>query len=47
MIPQAVSRARDQGHTWSDIGRLLNLSPQAAARRYRNLNGQAGENNIA
>ena len=41
MIPQAVSQARDQGHTWADIGRLLGLSPQAAARRYRNPGGQA------
>ncbi len=36
MIPQAVSQARDQGHTWAEIGQLLNLSPAAAARRYRN-----------
>ncbi len=35
MIPEAVARARDQGHTWAEIGQLLNLSPQAAARRYR------------
>ena len=26
MISQAVSPARDQGHTWAEIGRLLNLS---------------------
>jgi hypothetical protein len=36
MIPEAVSQARDQGRTWAEIGRLLNLSPAAAARRYRN-----------
>jgi hypothetical protein len=36
MIPAAVSQARDQGHTWAGIGQLLNLSPAAAARRYRN-----------
>ena len=36
MIPAAVSQARDQGHTWAEIGQLLNLSPAAAARRYRN-----------
>ena len=36
MIPAAVSQARDQGHTWAEIGQLLNLSPGAAARRYRN-----------
>src|SRR6266516_3472988 len=36
MIPEAVTRARDQDHTWAEIGQLLNLSPQAAARRYRN-----------
>lgn len=47
MIPEAVSQARDQGRTWAEIGRLLNLSPSTAARRYRNPNGQPGENNIA
>jgi hypothetical protein len=36
MIPDAVHAARDQGHTWAEIGQLLNLSPAAAARRYRN-----------
>ena len=35
MIPGAVHAARDQGHTWAEIGQLLNLSPAAAARRYR------------
>ena len=36
MIPAAINEGRDQGHTWAEIGRLLNLSPAAAARRYRN-----------
>ena len=35
MLPDAVHAARDQGHTWAEIGQLLNLSPAAAARRYR------------
>jgi hypothetical protein len=35
MIPDAVHAARDQGHTWAEIGQLLNRSPAAAARRYR------------
>ena len=35
MIPDAVHEARDQGHTWAEIGQLLNLSPATAARRYR------------
>jgi hypothetical protein len=33
--PHAVADARDQGHTWKQIGQLLNTSPAAAARRYR------------
>jgi hypothetical protein len=36
MIPAAVRHARDQDHTWAEIGQLLNLSPAAAARRHRN-----------
>jgi NAD dependent epimerase/dehydratase family enzyme len=36
MIPAAISQARDQGHTWAEIGQLLNLAPATAARRYRN-----------
>ena len=36
MIPAAISRARDQGHTWAEIGQLINLTPATAARRYRN-----------
>jgi hypothetical protein len=35
MLPDAVHAARDQGHTWIEIGQLLNLSPATAARRYR------------
>ena len=35
MIPDAVHAARDQGHTRAETGQLLNLSPAAAARRYR------------
>jgi hypothetical protein len=35
MLPDTVHAARDQGHTWAEIGQLLNLSPAAAARRYR------------
>jgi hypothetical protein len=35
LLPQAVADARDQGHTWKQIGQLLNTSPAAAARRYR------------
>jgi hypothetical protein len=35
LLPHAVADARDQGHTWKDIGQLLNTSPAAVARRYR------------
>jgi hypothetical protein len=35
LLPQAVAAARDQGHTWAEIGQLLNLNPDTAARRYR------------
>lgn len=35
MLPDAVHATRDQGHTWIEIGQLLNLSPATAARRYR------------
>ena len=35
MLPGTVHEARDQGHTWAEIGQLLNLSPATAARRYR------------
>jgi len=36
LLPQAVHDARDQELTWTQIGELLNISPAAAARRYRN-----------
>jgi hypothetical protein len=36
LIPHAVHDAREQEHSWTDIGQLLNLSPATAARRYRN-----------
>ena len=36
MLPAAVHQARDQEHTWAEIGQLLSLSPATAARRYRN-----------
>jgi len=36
MLPATVSQARDQEHTWAEIGQLLSLSPATAARRYRN-----------
>jgi hypothetical protein len=35
LLPDAVRQARDQGHSWTEIGQLLNLSPTTAARRYR------------
>jgi hypothetical protein len=35
MLPEAVASARDQGHSWADIGQLLGLSQAAASRRYR------------
>lgn len=35
LLPRAVADGRDQGLTWKQIGRLLNTSPAAAARRYR------------
>jgi hypothetical protein len=34
-LPTTVQAARDQGHTWGEIGQLLNPSPKTAARRYR------------
>jgi hypothetical protein len=36
LLPQAVHDARDQELSWTQIGELLNISPSAAARRYRN-----------
>jgi hypothetical protein len=35
LLPDAVHDARDQDHSWTEIGQLLNLSPAVAARRYR------------
>ena len=35
LLPHAVANARDQGQTWKEIGQLLNTTPAAAARRYR------------
>jgi hypothetical protein len=35
LLPDAVHDARDQGLTWTQIGQLLDLSPDTAARRYR------------
>ena len=39
-LPATVQAARDQGHTWSEIGQLLNISPKTAARRYEPRNDQ-------
>jgi hypothetical protein len=36
LLPRAVHDARDQQLSWTQIGELLNISPTAAARRYRN-----------
>ncbi len=36
LLPQAVHDARDQEHTWAQIGELLNTTAATAARRYRN-----------
>jgi hypothetical protein len=36
LLPQAVRDARDQELTWAQIGELLNITADAAARRYRN-----------
>jgi len=36
LLPDAVHDAREQDRSWIEIGQLLNLSPAAAARRYRN-----------
>jgi hypothetical protein len=34
-LHDAVAAARDQGHTWAEIGQLLGITQAAAARRYR------------
>ena len=33
LLPDAVHNAREQEHSWTEIGQLLNLTPTAAARR--------------
>jgi hypothetical protein len=40
LLPEAIRQARDQDHTWTGIGQLLNLSPATAARRYRETHDQ-------
>ena len=35
LFPSAIHYAREQNHSWTEIGQLLNLTPAAAARRYR------------
>lgn len=35
LLPDAVTDARDQGLTWTEIGQLLGLTAETAARRYR------------
>lgn len=40
MLPEAVAQARDQDLTWDQIGQLLGLTGQAAARRYRSTTGK-------
>jgi hypothetical protein len=35
LLPDAVTDARDQDLTWTEIGQLLGLSASTAARRYR------------
>jgi hypothetical protein len=34
MLPGAVAAARDQGHTWAEIGQLLAITQATARRRY-------------
>jgi hypothetical protein len=36
LLPRAVHHARDQEHTWAQIGELLGTTAAKAARRYRN-----------
>jgi signal recognition particle GTPase len=36
LLPQAVSDARDQELTWTQIGELHGITAATAARRYRN-----------
>ena len=35
LLPDAVHDARDQGLTWTEIGTLLGITSDTAARRYR------------
>ena len=35
LLPGAVHDAREQEHSWTQIGQLLNVSPATAANRYR------------
>ncbi len=35
LLPEAVTRARDQDLTWDQIGQLLGLTGPATAHRYR------------
>ena len=35
LLPDAIAQAREQDLTWDQIGQLLGLTGQAAARRYR------------
>ena len=35
LLPEAVRQARDQDHTWAQIGQLLNRAPSTAAKKYR------------
>jgi len=35
LMPDAVAQARDQGLTWHEIGQLLGITAETAARRYR------------
>jgi hypothetical protein len=36
LLPQAIHDARDQEHTWTQIGELLGTTAATAARRYKN-----------
>ena len=36
LLPDAVAAARNQELSWTQIGQLLNITPRAAARRFRN-----------
>lgn len=34
-VPDAATRAIDQGYSWSEVAEQLDISPAAARRRYR------------